>query len=514
MTRLLPLAALIALVSAAAASAQAGGLEDRLRATDPRPGQRWAEARPEIGVREVRVHEGGRELRGYFVPPGGDCTLKIGGQNRLLVQIRPQMADRTAPEYHYAIHWTVDGGAEQKKRFRTTAHRTALFEGGIDGVPGVADALVIDLPQDGSHVVVIRVPAGAKAGVVLRLRYEEPKPSGKSYGSTTGPDSHRDTFWMATRSLLTFGYTDNAFQLSDVESHQWEEQNDNHPRDKFDRMASVGDFFLDSSLDAQIITPVTPVGRFFVGGTIDERWYIENKRLNSDTFGAYVRHQVVSGVDYKVFGSWQVDRFHRNLDPPEIPGQQQGHAHYDAYEIGGKAWVRWGKPLTTGVTYAWELQDWNTKFNERDSSSHRVALDVALRPAKWLTLELDLDAKWLRCLASRGETDRSWREISPRIAADVRVKRVLLGGSYRYAWRRYTTDNSRSEDVYYADRTDQRHRFRLYLGYVIGTDTEVKLAWERERRTVDLPGRSGSAAEGRFRRSSNSLELSLLFLWP
>ncbi len=514
MLRRIAVAVALALIGASNASAQAGDLEKKLRATDPRPGQRWVDGRPEIGVKEVRVHEGGKEIQAWVVPPGGEMSIKIGGENRILVQARPQMESRTSPELSYAVVWTLDGGPEQRKKLKTVAHRTALFEGGIDGVPGVMDDFVIDVPTQGSHTVVLRVPADAASGVVLRFRYEEPKPSGKSYGSTTGPDSHRETWWMGTVSWLTFGYDDNVWRFSDDDSHAYEEHKRNDPQDKFDHMDSVADFYVDSELDVHIITPENPLGRFYLGGTIENRWYIQNHHLSSDTFGAYLKHSILPNLNYKVWGRWGPDRFYRNLNPQEIPGFQRAHAHYDRYEIGGRLWFRWFKGFSTALGYEWALNDWNGSFNARDVKSNSLKLELQATPAKWITVGLDLEGEVGRALATGDERDGSYRQFSPELDVDLTLGRVLVGGSYHLDWRFYTTDHSRAQDPNYADREQMTHEFGVYIGYRLGESSKLTLKYTRTARTVDLPGRSGSYAEGLREYKANSLEVTLLFLWP
>ncbi len=514
MARRFACAVALAALTAAVASAQAADIEKKLRSTDPRPGQRWVDGKPEIGVKEVRVHEGGREIQAWVVPPGGDMSIRISGENRILVQARPQIESRTSPELSYAIAWVLDGAPEQRKKLRTLPHKTALFEGGIDGVPGVMDDFVIDIPTQGSHTLVLKVPADARAGVVLRFRYEEAKPAGKSYGSTTGPNSHKETWWMGTVSYLTFGYDDNVWRFSGEDSHQYEEHKRNDPHDKYDHMDSVADFYIDSDLDVFIITPENPLGRFYIGGILDERWYIQNHHKSTDTFGAYFKHAILPTLNYKIFGNWAPNRFYRNLDPQEVPGFQRAHAHYDRYEIGGRIWGRLAKGLSATVGYTWEMVDWNGSFNERDTKSHIGEIGVRVKAAKWLSFELGLEGKVARALATGTERDSSHRQLAPRLGVDLQLGRVLLGGGYKFEWREYTTDNSRSSDPAHADREDKKHEFSVYVGYKLGESSKLTLEYTRTRRTVDLPSGSGSLDEGNLEYTANTLEITLLFLWP
>ncbi|MEK7465850.1 MAG: hypothetical protein AAB074_00425 [Planctomycetota bacterium] len=516
----------LALLAAAFAQAETPLPEPAPKEGDPRPGQRWVDARPEIGLREIRVLEGGRELKAWILPPGEEIKFLISGENRLLVQARLQMESRTSPEASYSIGWTVDGGAEQRKEFRTKPHKTATFESGMEGVPGIPGAgvpgikreAVVEIPTDGSHAVIFRLPEGATASVVVRVRYEQPERAGKSYGSTIGPKSHKETWWMGTVSRLTIGYDDNVFRFSDEDSHQWEELDGNDAQDKYDRVTSVGDVYIDSDLDAHIISPEFALGRFYVGGTLKNRWYLGNHHKTRDEYGLFFRHLISNSLSYKVFGTWGPDKYYRDLNPSQSPGPSRAHAHHDDYEIGGLVRMKWAPQITTGLKYTWELRDWNTNFNEKDAKIHHLDFDLVVSPAKWISFELDLDGSIAHALAGGGERDASYRQFSPKLAVDFRVKRLLFGASYGFDSRVYTTDNSRQVDPAHAHRRDKRHTFGIYAGYQLGESSEITLAYSRTKRTVQLPGRESSTDpsdfDDDFEYTSNSLELTLLFKWP
>jgi hypothetical protein len=526
MTRRARFAFAISVVAASLAGAQTPPPDKPRDETDPRPGQKWVDARPEMGLREIKILEGGRELKGWIVPPGGEMKFIIGGENRFLVQARLRMESRTSPEAAYSLSWTVDGGPETRRDFKATPHRTSKFETGMEGVPGVRNEgvpgikgeAVIDIPSEGTHKVSIKVPADATTPVVLRVRFEEPVRPGKAYGSTVGPSSHKDTWWMGTVSRLTIGYDDNIFRFSDDDTHQHEEHKTNDPQDKYDHVDSVADFYVDSDLDAHIISPEFELGRFYIGGRLKDRFYLANHNKTYHEYGLFFRHLINNSISYKVFGNWGPAKYYRDLNPSQEPGPARAHAHHDDYELGGAVRVKWLKQLETGLKYTWELRDWNGSFNEKDAKIHHLDLDVVVRPAKWISFELDLDGAIAHALARSGERDASYREFSPRLGVDFRVKRVMFGASYRFEIRDYTTDNSRSLDPTHADRTDKRHRFAIYAGYQLGESSEITLTYARTKRTVNLPGHQSSTdpsdLDDDFEYTANSLELTLLFKWP
>ena len=522
----------LAALAGSVGSAETPATEKPPRETDPRPGQHWKDANPEAGLREIQVLEGGREIRAWVLPPGGQLKILIGGENRLLMQARLQMESRTSPETPFAVLWTVDGGAEEKRDFRTKPHKSASFETGIgavpgikgDGVPGSKREAVVEIPTEGSHVVVFRLPAEATSPVVVRIRYEEPLRSGEGRFTTIGPKAQRDSWGMGSVSRLTIGYDDNVFLFSDADLHQFEEHKSNDPQDKYDRVASVGDFYVDSDLDVHIISPQVDLGRFYIGGTLKDRLYLANHRKSYHEYSLYFRHLISNSISWKVFGGWGPGKYYRDLNSSQDPGPQRSHAHHDDYEVGGLVRVKWAPQLKTGLKYTWRLRDWNGSFNEKDAKIHALDLDVIVSLAKFLEFELDLDGEIAESLASGGEEDASYRQFSPRLAVDVLIKRfsksrsVRCGASYRFEYREYTTGHSRGRDPTHADRVDHRHRFEVYAAVQLGESTEIMLAYKRTKRTVNLPGRDSSTdpsdRDDDFEYTSNALELTLIFKFP
>ncbi|NUN48990.1 MAG: hypothetical protein HUU15_09205 [Candidatus Brocadiae bacterium] len=511
--RLLPAIALLACSAAVFAQQPAPG-----RTSDaPRPGMKWVEAMPEEGRAPVTLVSGGSEKTYWEVAPGGKLAVPVGGPNqRLLVQVRRMFGSRTDAPSEYSFLWSLDGGEAVKAGFKSKPHASAVWKGRPDVIPGTQDALVIDVPMDGRHVVTVAWGEKRERGLAFRFLVEIPRPPEEALKAAR--ENHDDHWWMSVTSRLTFGYDDNIWNFSDDDVHATEERNTNHPNDKYDKVGAVDDGYMSSFLDARILSPLTTLGRFTIGGRMENRLYLVNTRKNRDELGVFLRHSPVERLEYGVSFDWTPDIYYRHIDSVDIPGSTRQHAHYDRYEIGGRLRYRWARGLSTTGRYTWELRDWNSKFNEKDTFRHHWEAGVDWAPAKWLKLEFDLEYVHARSRATGEDPDLSFQEISPRLEAVLKFGRIEVGGGYRFASRTYTTKNERSQDPVHAGRRDRRHEWTAMVKLITGESSYLMLEIMRRKVTTRLPGRDSAADsadfDDNFEHDGSRIEFTWEFKFP
>ncbi|MCE9582405.1 MAG: hypothetical protein K8T20_07920 [Planctomycetes bacterium] len=509
-----PVLALLTLASLMA-SAQDPAPAKPKASHDPRPGMRWIEQVPEAGVAPVKLLIAGKESSVFELEPGGELRVAVPGENRLLVRVRREFESRTAPKARYSFTWKLDDAPEKKVSFHSIPHRTAEFPGKAGSVPGVSDSFIVEVPAQGLHEVVLRLPKDHKAALVFQFSVEQARRvPGADNGALNSPSAHKKTWWMGTTSRLRIGYDDNVFHFSHNDESGYHKHHDDSPTDKYDRMASIDDFYFDSEFDLHIISPQGPIGRVTIGGQVNDRLYFQNHRKNVDEYIGYVQHTILDSLHYKIFGSFTPDRFIRNYDIPDVPGLQRAHAYYDDYTLGARVWTRPVKGLSAAFTYTWELEDWNGSFNERDSKANHFDLGLHFTPWPWVTANFGYEFTMSRALATGDERDATYREHAPRVGLDFKVKRLLFGASYRYGYRSYTTDNPVAVDPPHAGRRDSRHEMKVYVGYMLGESSSLVAQYTRTARRTSLPGGAGSFSEQSFNYEANTLEITFELKWP
>ena len=471
---------------------------------NPRPGMRWVEQVPSKGGSKVALISGRKETGSWELDAGQQIEISLAGPTRLLVQSRRGFASRTAKAAPYSFLWRIDSGAEKKAGFKSKPHKTMKIKGRTDLIPGAQEVTVIDV-LDGPHVVRLRAEAGRKAKIFIRLLVEKPKraPGPKREG---GPKKKKEGWTFESTYRFRITYEDNVWQLSDSDEHHLAQDADTDPLDKYDHMASNSDWIMEDEIDLHI-TNQGPLGRFTIGTQIDDKLYLDNRIRNSDVFQGYIKHKFAPHAIYKLFGSWGPDRFVRNLDSTKIPGRDASHAHYDDYRLGGRFWYRIASPLTATFTYTWELKDYNTKFNNRDSFLNHFDLGIRWQPTDWLSVDFDWEYVHSRARATGDEPDTSFHENSPRLALGFMYKGIILGAAYRYETRAYTTTNHGDVDRYHADRHDRRHVWKFEAGYRFSEAIAVLLEYTRVKRSSFLPHRP--TADDPLEYESNGWQFTL-----
>jgi hypothetical protein len=501
------------LLAASVSPAQDAGSEKARLA--PRPGMEWQDQAPAKGAAPLKLAVRGAETSVYRLGPGERLDVPVPGPNaRLLIHSRRLFSAVSDPPAAYSFAWQRDAHPPREARFRSAPQADATLQGD-PAIPGTRDPLVIDVPEDGAHLVRISVPEDAPAALTFRFYVEVPKPPSEArrLGRV-----HTDHWWMKTWTRLRIAYDDNLFRFDDEDVHAFEEENTNHPYDKYDKIDSVDDWVTVSELELVLVSPRTSLGRFTIGGEYTEWFHANNHVKNTREYDLYVRHRPGAGFGYEVFGSWRPDVFVRNFDSPDTAGSSLSHAHYDRYELSARAWARLAKPLRATFEYEWELDDYNSKFNERDLKADSFEVGLRWRPAAWVSLDLEYRWTHARALAKGDEPDRSYRQSSPGIELEFTAGKLFFGGSYRYAERVYTTTNDSAVDPLHAGRRDRTHEWTAGVGYRLSEKTTVRLEYTRTKRTSRVNGLQSSTdpadVDDEFEYDANRYEFSYEFEFP
>lgn len=477
----------------------------------PRPGQKWSDQAPLNHDAPAKLHLNGKEREVFTLKPGAEMKVSVPGEDRLLVRVRRDFAEKTDAAADYAVTWKLADGPEQAFRGTSQPSKSGLYLGKPDAVPGTEDIFEIANPGEGAAVVTFRLPADAKAAVTLRFQVEFPA---QLPGSSGSPDAHKDTWWMGTVTRIRFGYDDNVWRFSHKDLKRYKDHHDDDPYDRFDKMASIDDMYFDSFFDLHIISPEGPLGRLWIGGSVDDRFYLQNHEKNVDEYEAYIRHFPIPKLDYRIFATFSPDHFWRNYDPQDDPSPSRAHAHYDDYTAGVSIHSPIVRHLSLAFTYTWELRDWNSKFNEKDSKRNIFKLEANWRVTPWLELTGGYELTLARSLATGLEHDASFVQHEGWLAADFRVKFVLFGASYKVAYRDHTTDHDATEDPSNSGRHDWNHEFRLYVGVKPGQPSELVFEYIRRVRRSSVGSGVTTRDDDSFSYDSNAVQLTFQFLWP
>lgn len=478
MARLLTSAFIALLALAVCAETKKPG---RIVRDDPRPGMRWVDAEPAAGGRKLTLKSAAGEAAYTELRPGARVELKIDGPTRVLVYSRLGFKSRTSKPSEYSWLWKLASGPETKAGFKARPHRTAIWQETSKSLPGTQDLMVIDVPADGAQTLVFSLPATKKAGVALRFLVEQPIPA-------RGAKSKDETWHFGSTYYFRIVYDDNVWRFGDHAVHDLEEKD---KTDRYNNMQSVEDWYLVDRIDLNVWND-TGMGRITVGAELSDKLYLENHVRNVDEIGMSVKHQFAKDALYKVYASWSPDHFVRNFDSADIPGRDFSEAHYDDYRYGMRFWYRWCPTLSTTVQYEWQLKDYNTKFDERDTFLHHWTAGIRYKPCAEFWLDFDWTHTHARARAHGDEIDGSYRENAPRLALDFEYKGLLAGISYRYEWREYTTRNSGAIDPSHADRWDRRHVWKVLVGYQASDTTALLLEYTRTKKTSRIAGKQSS----------------------
>ncbi|HXG60829.1 MAG TPA: hypothetical protein VNO22_05625 [Planctomycetota bacterium] len=184
-------------------------------------------------------------------------------------------------------------------------------------------------------------------------------------------------------------------------------------------------------------------------------------------------------------------REYRNLDTGEFESAFYRDHLFEA-EVRTRPW----QAVTVRPKACLEFRDYDAPFNHRDSIFYglgaRAGVDVLRDVELLLEYEFVLNDSFARSF----QPDVSYQEHALEPGVAVRPLRgVELKASYRFADRRYTTDNRPAVDPGHADREDDRRRASLGARWRVSSAVTLEAEARFTRVDISLPHDPGATDE-------------------
>lgn len=184
-------------------------------------------------------------------------------------------------------------------------------------------------------------------------------------------------------------------------------------------------------------------------------------------------------------------REYRNLDTGEFES-----AFYRDHLLEAEVRARPWDAVTLRPKACLEFRDYDSPFNHRDSIFYGLGLRGGVEVAGGVELLLEYEFVINDSFARSFQPDVSYQEHSLEPGLAVRPLRgVELTARYRFADRRYTTDNSPATDPGHADREDDRRRASFGVRWRVSPAVTLEAEARFTRVDISLPHDPGATDE-------------------
>jgi len=165
-------------------------------------------------------------------------------------------------------------------------------------------------------------------------------------------------------------------------------------------------------------------------------------------------------------------------------------ARFDSSALKLKYWNQLNDKLSWWLRYTLEKKDYNNYFEERDTLSNQVSLDLGYKPTSWLRLNPSFSNGWYN---AKGKDDTVF--VQPDISRIVYDVGLSLGfypmGSrfsytvgYDYAYTCYTTSHNSVDDPYHAGRHDNDYDITGRVNYALKDNIDLFAQYQYSLKNV------------------------------
>lgn len=283
---------------------------------------------------------------------------------------------------------------------------------------------------------------------------------------------------------LDLEYNDNVLRLSDRDVRRLE---DGTKPEKF-RIEEPGDFIYSPWVEAALGFALfeRPAA---AGLRLRAHLYQDNSILNQEEITLFARQKPLD-FEYALIPE-AYRREYRNLDTGQFES-----AFYTEHRFELGARFRPHEIVGLRPKIGLEFRDYESPFNHRDSLFYTAGLRGNVEVAEPLHVFLAYGFVLNDAFADSHQPDTSYLEHEIEPGVSVRpVPEVAVELRYRFAHRRYTTDNAPAIDPGHRGRTDDRRRLALAVRWKLSKSLAVEADYRRSSVDSDLPNDPGATDE-------------------